>query len=105
MYGDIVACVKQVLPAVGLSVVIPSGTAIQLLRYQLGEVACRDGYHLSLTVGRYTAACTWCEILTGRIVDGNGYHPDTITDEEAAICQQCAHEECYMIQQGRYLLF
>lgn len=105
MYGDIVNCVQQVLPAVGLQVVIPSGTAIQLLRYRMGEVACRDGYHLSLTVGRYTAACTWCEILTGRIVDGNSFHPDTITDEEASVCQMCAHEACYMIQQGRYLIF
>lgn len=23
----------------------------------------RDGYHLSLTLGRYTAACTWFEAL------------------------------------------
>ncbi len=105
MYNSIVGAVQQVLPAVGLHSIIPSGTAIQLLRYQMGDIVCRDGYHLSLTIGRYTAACTWCEFLTGRSVDGNRYHPDTITDDEARLCQQCAHEACYMQQQGRYLVF
>ena len=105
MYSAIVNTVQQVLPAVGIHQVIPSGTAIQLARYRLGDILNRDGYHLSYTLGRYTAACTWCEFLTGRIVDGNRYHPETITDEEAQLCQQAAHEAIFMQQQGRYLIF
>lgn len=104
MYDAIASVVQQVLPAVGIYHVIPSGTAIQLARYRLGDILCRDGMHLSLTLGRYTAACTWCEFLTGRIVDGNPYHPDTITDEEAQVCQQEAHEAIFMQQHGRYVV-
>ena len=105
MYSAIVSTIQQVLPAVGLRNVIPSGTAIQLVRYRLGDILNRDGYHLSYTLGRYTAACTWCEFLTGRIVDGNTYHPDTITPEEAQICQEEAHEACFMQQHNRYIIF
>ena len=105
MYNAIATAVQQVLPAVGLRRVIPSGTAIQLVRYRLGDILNRDGYHLSYTLGRYTAACTWCEFLTDHIVDGNRYHPDTISDEEAQLCQEEAHEACFMQEQGRYVIF
>ena len=105
MYAAIVSTMQQVLPAVGLESVIPSGTAIQLARYRLGDVLNRDGFHLSYTLGRYTAACTWCEFLTGRIVDGNPYRPDAISEEEAHVCQEEAHEACFMQRQNRYLSF
>ena len=105
MYTAIVSTMQNVLPTIGSPRVIPSGTAIQLARYRLGDTLNRDGYHLSLTIGRYTAACTWCEFLTGRIVDGNSYWPDTITEEEAQICQLVAHEAIFMQQQGKYLSF
>ena len=105
MYTAIVSTIQNVLPAIGNPRVIPSGTAIQLARYRLGDTLNRDGYHLSYTLGRYTAACTWCEFLTGRIVDGNHYWPETITEEEAQICQLAAHEAIFMQQQGRYLSF
>lgn len=100
MYSAIVSTLQNVLPAVGINRIIPSGTAIQLARYRFGDVLNRDGYHLSHTLGRYTAACTWCEVLTGHIVDGNRYHPESITDEEAQLCQQAAHEAVFMLQQG-----
>ena len=105
MYTAIVRTMQNVLPAIGKPRVIPSGTAIQLARYRLGDNLNRDGFHLSYTIGRYTAACTWCEFLTGRIVDGNSYWPDTISEEEALICQLVAHEAMFMQQQGQYLSF
>jgi hypothetical protein len=61
--------------------------------------------HLSYTLGRYTAACTWCEFLTGRIVDGNSYYPATINETEAQICQEEAHEAVFMSQRGRFAVF
>ena len=105
MYSMIVNSMLNVLPSVGVSRVIPSGIAIQLARYRLGDILNRDGYHLSYTLGCYTAACTWCEVLTGRIIDGNRYRPETISAEEATICQEAAHEAVFMQQSGRYMVF
>ena len=96
MYSAIVSTMQNVLPAVGGFVrIIPSGIAIQLARYRMGDILNRDGFHLSYTLGRYTAACTWCEVLTGRIIDGNRYWPAKISADEAAICQQAAHEAVF----------
>ena len=105
MYSSIVSTMLNALPMAGISRIVPSGIAIQLMRYRVGDVLCRDGFHLSLTLGRYTAACTWCEFLTGKIVDGNGYWPEDMTEEEAQLCQQEAHEACFMQQQGLYAVF
>ena len=106
MYSAIVSTMQNVLPAVGgFTRIIPSGIAVQLARYRLGDVLNRDGFHLSYTLGRYTAACTWCEVLTGRIIDGNRYWPAKISAEEATICQEAAHEAVFMQQSGRYMVF
>ena len=106
MYSAIVSTMQNVLPAVGgFTRIIPSGIAIQLARYRLGDILNRDGFHLSYTLGRYTAACTWCEVLTGRIIDGNRYWPAKISAEEATICQEAAHEAVFMQQSGRYMVF
>ena len=105
MYSAIVSTMLGVMPTIGQPRIIPSGTAIQLVRHRLGDILCRDGMHLSYTLGRYTAACTWCEFLTGKIVDGNPYYPDTITEEEAQICQEEAHEAVFMQERGRFTVF
>ncbi|MBR3714782.1 MAG: DUF4886 domain-containing protein [Clostridia bacterium] len=52
--------------------IIPTGTVIQKLRESLpefdyrngGKSLCRDGFHLSLDYGRFTAAAVWFNILT-----------------------------------------
>ena len=50
--------------------ILPSGTAIQNLRTSyFGDSLTRDGYHMSYDIGRYTAALTWCCMLTG--IDAN----------------------------------
>lgn len=105
MYSAIVSTMLGVLPTIGNPRIIPSGTTIQLVRHRLGDILCRDGMHLSYTLGRYTAACTWCEFLTGKIVDGNPYYPDSITEEEAQICQEEAHEAVFMQERGRFAVF
>ena len=102
MYTDIVNCVRKEVPKANISRVIPSGTAIRLMRYRKGDTLNRDGFHLSYTIGRYTAACTWCEMLTGRNIDGNSYRPETIKAEDARICQQEAHEAVFMQQLRQY---
>ena len=105
MYSDIISTMLSVMPAIGNPRIVPSGTAIQLVRLRLGDILNRDGMHLSYTLGRYTAACTWCEFLTGRIVDGNSYYPATINETEAQICQEEAHEAVFMSQRGRFAVF
>ena len=52
--------------------IIPTGAVIQKLRESLpefdyrngGKSLCRDGFHLSLDYGRFTAAAVWFNILT-----------------------------------------
>lgn len=105
MYSAIVSTMLGILPVIGQPRIIPSGTAIQLVRHRLGDILCRDGMHLSYTLGRYTAACTWCEFLTGKIVDGNPYYPNTISETEAQICQEEAHEAVFMQERGRFAVF
>ena len=41
--------------------------------------------------GRYIAACTWYEKLTGRNVIGNSFAPASLTETENRIAQEAAH--------------
>ncbi|WP_417359811.1 DUF4886 domain-containing protein [Galbibacter sp.] len=92
MYEAIVDAYRKAVVMADMDYVIPSGTAIQNGRTSLvGDNFTRDGYHLDLGIGRYTAASTWFEALTGINVIGNSYKPDAITDLEAEIAQHAAH--------------
>ena len=93
MYQAIMESVSQAMSEhPQLKGVIPSGTAIQNGRTTfLGDSFNRDGYHLETTYGRYTAACTWFEALTGINVVGNNYAPSTINAQQKAIAQNAAH--------------
>ena len=85
--------------------IIPCGTAIVKARADArintpgANELTRDGYHMSLDLGRYLAACTWFQRLffgMGHTVLGNGYRIDDvdgvkpISDAQAAILQQLA---------------
>ena len=95
MYKAILAAGKRAMRESGIRTVIPSGTAIQNARGTfLGDRMNRDGYHLELTYGRYTAACTWYEALTGRDVRQNAWHPASVAPETAAACRAAAHAAC-----------
>ena len=76
-----------------LSFVVPSGTAIQNARTTyLGDNMNRDGYHLDLKMGRYTAACAWLETITGISPVGFSYRPEGVDFTTAHTCQVAAHE-------------
>lgn len=95
MYKAIIVASKAAMKNHKFPIVIPSGTAIQNARKSpMGDVFNRDGYHLELTYGRYTAACTWFEAISGLSVVGNSYHPSSISDQTAAICQKASHSAC-----------
>lgn len=92
MYNAIVDATNQVAGQTGIDMIIPSGTAIQNGRTSyIGDKFCRDGFHLSLGLGRYTAACTWYEFFTGKNVVGNPYIPSAVTASEAQIAQNAVH--------------
>lgn len=93
MYESIMSAVAQAMKDnPSLEVLIPSGTAIQNGRTSfLGDTFNRDGYHLETTYGRYTAACTWYESISGNSVVGNTYAPETIDSYTKEIAQHAAH--------------
>lgn len=93
MYNAIMSAVKEVMKNhPELSIVVPCGTAIQNARTSfMGNVFTRDGYHLEKSYGRYTAACTWYEAITGKSVIGNEYAPASISLQEKMIAQLAAH--------------
>lgn len=93
MYREITAAAPQIVAETDLDFIIPAGTAIQNLRTApaFGDRMNRDGYHMNLDHGRYTVACTWYEVLTGRPAMGNPYRPKELSPFQAALCQVAAH--------------
>lgn len=94
MYDSICQAVQYALQTHSeFGFVVPSGTAIQNARTTwLGDNMNRDGYHLDLKMGRYTAACAWFETITGISPVGFSYHPDGLDYLAAHTCQVAAHE-------------
>lgn len=98
MYSCIVTAVEQAVRSHDeLTFYIPSGTAIQNARtsaviasYPTRDLT-RDGYHLDYTLGRYIAACTWLEALTGINPVGLRYRPEGLSAEQARAAQLAAH--------------
>ena len=73
--------------------IIPSGTAIQNARTSsMGDHFTRDGYHLQLDYGRFTAACTWYEKIFSEDVRKNSYKPEGVTILQATIAKKAAHK-------------
>ena len=91
MYDAINGALKQVIKDIHPDVIVPSGTAIQNARTSsIGDNMNRDGYHLNLLYGRYTAACTWFQAIFKRSVVGNSYAPEGVTFEQKTIAQKAA---------------
>ena len=67
MYNAILDTVQNTVLSHGdIEQILPVGTAIQNLRTSyFGDTLTRDGYHLSLDLGRYTAGLTWVCAITG----------------------------------------
>lgn len=92
MYNAVVDAVDQAKSLADFTFVAPAGTAIQNARTSyIGDNFCRDGYHLDLNIGRYTAACAWFETIMGKSVIGNSFKPAALSDFEAALAQTAAH--------------
>lgn len=72
---------------------IPCGKAITFARQtKLGDTLCRDGYHLNYVYGRYTAACVWVELLTGKKCFSIAYINKDMTKQQKRLTQRAAHK-------------
>ncbi len=92
MYRAILDAACEVLPSVGIRRCIPSGIAIQLAREDLGDCMNRDNIHLSASLGRFAAACTWCEFLTDKPIIYNTYWPDDVSGYDMRVIHKAAHK-------------
>ncbi|MGE4490039.1 MAG: DUF4886 domain-containing protein [Kiritimatiellales bacterium] len=81
MYNAIVTAVQEkIVPNPSFDFIIPSGTAIQNMRTSdVGDTLTRDGFHMSLNLGRYIVGMTWVKALTGVSIDNITWVPDTNT--------------------------
>ena len=100
MYHAIYDTVDAEIRPRGLDV-IPTGIAVQAARLHLPDAALtRDNFHLSLTVGRYTAALT----LVYRLMDIDPalvtFRPEGVSEREADICRAAAR---YAVDMERLL--
>ncbi|MDE6071891.1 MAG: DUF4886 domain-containing protein [Muribaculaceae bacterium] len=92
MYRAIVDANNKAARNNKIKVVVPCGTAVQNARTSfIGDNMNRDGYHLDLGVGRFTAACTWYEKLFGNDVTKNGYVPEGMNTDLAKVAKEAAH--------------
>jgi len=93
IYNAIVETTQKISTLKDIYTVIPSGSAVQNARTSsLGDILTRDGYHLELTYGRFTAACTWYQRLFGLDVRENTYKPDSINELHAKIAKESAYQ-------------
>lgn len=92
MYNAIVSASRRAMQESDIDILIPGGTAIQNGRSSyIGDKFNRDGYHLEVNYGRYTAACTWFETISGMNVLENGFVPGTVDEREATVARNAAH--------------
>lgn len=90
MYQAIVDAVSQAKASFDIDVVVPAGTAIQNGRTSyIGDRFTRDGYHLNLGIGRFTAAAAWFETLFGNILS-NSYMPEGFSTYDVELVKTAA---------------
>ena len=91
MYRDIVEVTKKmVLSLPEVTVVSPTGTAIQNARTANITSINRDGYHLTYGLGRYTAGLTFFHALTGLDISGVSWVPEGVTAYEHSVAVESA---------------
>jgi len=92
MYNAIVDAVWKAKEMAGVDLVVPSGTAIQNGRTTyMGDKFTRDGYHLNLSMGRFTAASAWFESIFGNVLN-NTFVPNMFSEYDALLAKTAASE-------------
>lgn len=90
MFDSIANVSREIKNIIPLDFLIPSGTAIQNGRSSyIGDNFTREGYHLDLRIGRFTAACAWYESIFGQL-SGNPFKPFNLSLDQANIAKEAA---------------
>ena len=86
--------------------IIPCGEAMQLARanptfdttFDDGNPLSlnRDGFHASLTYGRYLLGAVWYEVFSGKGIIPNKFKPEGADDETIKTLKQIAHKAVMM---------
>lgn len=91
MYDAIVETAWKAKEITDIDMIVPVGTAIQNGRTSyIGDKFTRDGYHLNLGIGRFTAASTWFEALFGGIRE-NPFEPDAMLKFDVQLVKTAAY--------------
>lgn len=90
MYKNVVRCYREIEKEAGFDGLIPSGELMHALLENGVSRVHRDGYHLSLGLGRYAAGLLWFRMLTGKSVAENTYNDfdEPISDSEIALAKK-----------------
>ena len=93
MYKNLVSLTERVvLPTKDLDKISAAGTAVQNARTTaLDGHLLRDGFHLSLGLGRYIAGLTFFKTLSEMDIDGIAWTPEDVTDDMRTIAIRCAN--------------
>lgn len=92
MFNAIIDAVGEAKNMTEIELVVPSGTAIQNGRTSyIGDRFTRDGFHLDLGIGRFTAASTWFESLFGGILE-NPFYPENLLIYDTELAKQAAYD-------------
>lgn len=90
MYQKIVDVSKEIKDIIPIDFIIPAGTAIQNGRTSyIGDNFTREGYHLDLKIGRFTAACTWYQSLFHDL-NQNSYVPFNLSRNQIDVARNAA---------------
>lgn len=91
MYRAIVDANKRAAKLGKIKTIIPAGTAVQNARTTyIGDNMNRDGYHLDLGVGRFTAALAWYGKLFGKDVTAGSWAPSGMNPDLAKAARAAA---------------
>ncbi len=90
MYRDVVRCYREAEKEEGFDGLIPSGELMHALLENGVPKVHRDGYHLSLGLGRYATGLLWLRMLTGKTVSENTFNDfdEPISAEEIALAKR-----------------
>lgn len=92
MFRAIITAANSAAEQTGIDIVLPVGTAIQNGRTSyIGDKFNRDGSHLSLDMGRFTAALTWYGKLLNKPVLENSFFPKEMSPFDANLARHAAH--------------
>ncbi len=90
MFCDVIRCYRDAEKEEGFDGLIPSGELMRALLDNGIPKIHRDGFHLSLGLGRYAAGLLWFRMLTGKIVSENTFcdFDEEISESEIALAKR-----------------